>query len=273
MRVNFKCRPDDGAPIILACPIFEESGAVVHGFSTRLGGVSAAPYNTMNLGLNTKDSAENVKENYRRFCKMVGIDEHNLVLTHQVHSANIKIVSKSDAGKGLCKQSDLGDVDGLITAERGLPIGIFYADCTPILLLDPKKRVVAAIHSGWRGTLSRIGRKAVQIMKMKFGCNPEDILAAFGPSIKECSFEVGEDVFVEFCESFGTRALLGSRAKDNKFFIDTDNLNKRQLIEEGLKEENISICNMCTYCNNDIFYSHRADGGVTGRMCAIIEII
>ena len=273
MRVNFKCRPDDGAPIVLACPIFEESGVVAHGFSTRLGGVSAMPYNTMNLGLNTKDDIENVRENYRRFCKMVGICENNLVLTHQVHSANIKIVSKIDAGKGLCKQSDLGDVDGLITAERGLPIGIFYADCTPILLLDPKKKVVAAVHSGWRGTLSRIGRKAVQIMKKEFGCKPEDILASFGPSIKECSFEVSEDVFDKFCKEFGTNELCESRVVGEKFYIDTDKINKHQLIEEGLKDENISICNMCTYCNDDIFYSHRADGGVTGRMSAVIELI
>lgn len=270
---NFQRRSDDGTPVVLTCSLFEQSRAVRHGFSTRLGGVSALPYDSLNLGLRTEDSVENVRENYKRLCNAVGVDENKLILTRQVHSRDIRIVTKEDSGKGLSRESDLGKFDGLITAERGLPIAVFYADCTPILLLDPKKKVIAAVHSGWRGTMSRIGRHAVQIMRREFGSNPEDILAAFGPSIKQCCFEVGSDVYIEFCQMFGARALYGSPTKDDKFYVDTDKLNKEQLMAEGLKEENISICKECTFCNHDVFYSHRADGGVTGRMCAVIELI
>ena len=273
MRDKFQHRSDDGKPVILTCSLFNQSKAVRHGFSTRLGGVSEAPYDTLNLGLRTEDCVENVRENYKRFCNAVGVDETKLILTRQVHSRDIKIVTKSDCGKGLAKESDLGEFDGLITAQRGVPIAVFYADCTPILLLDPKKKVIAAVHSGWRGTMSRIGRYAVQIMRREFASKPEDILAAFGPSIKKCCFEVGSDVFVEFCQMFGARALSGTKEVNDKFYVDTDKLNKEQLIAEGLKEENISICEECTFCNNDVFYSHRADKGKTGRMCAVIELI
>lgn len=273
MKVNFTCRPDNEAPVVLACPLFESRGLVRHGFSTRLGGVSEPPFDALNLGMNTADSLENVRENYTRFCREIGVERDKLILTRQVHSADIRIVSEQDAGKGFSRASDLGEFDGMITAARRLPIAVFYADCAPILLLDPVKKVVAAVHSGWKGTLARIGRKAVQMMRRNFGCEPSDILAAFGPSIKQCHFEVGGDVFVQFCQSFGARSLSRSIVKGDKFYVDTDWLNMRQLVEEGLKEENISICTGCTYCEHEIFYSHRADGGKTGRMCAVIELL
>lgn len=273
MNFNFFGKPNDGNPIALACPFFENNGLVRHGFSTRLGGVSEDAYFSLNLGLNTKDSRENVVENYRRFCEQIGTDYEKLVLTRQVHGTNIKTVTKEDAGKGLVRVSDLGEFDGLITDEPGLPIGVFYADCTPILMLDPKHKVIAAVHSGWKGTLGRIGRKAVQEVRRNFGTDPKDILVAFGPSIKACHFEVGEDVFSMFCQNFGTRALYGSLQKGEKFYVNTDKLNRAQLMEEGVREENIFISNACTYCHNDTFYSHRADGGKTGRMCAVIELV
>lgn len=273
MKADYYGRPDDSRPVALVCPSFEETGCVHHGFSTRLGGVSSGVLSSLNLGLHTEDSRQHVDENYSRFCSAVGVEKKKLILPRQVHSAEVKIVSRCDEGKGFARESDLGDFDALITAEPGLPIGVFYADCTPILFLDPVKRVVAAVHSGWRGTYARIGRKTVQMMRRSFGCCPENILAAFGPSIKKCHFEVGSDVFVQFCEGFGTRNLHTSKAVGDKFYVDTDLLNRQQLLEEGLREENISFCNLCTFCHHDRFFSHRADGGRTGRMCAVIKLL
>lgn len=266
-------RPNDRTPVALVCPSLEASGCVHHGFSTRLGGVSSGPLASLNLGLHTEDSRENVFKNYSIFCDTIGVKKEKLVLPHQVHSSVVKTVTQRDAGKGLMRESDLGDFDALITAEIGLPIAVFYADCTPLLLLDPVKKVIAAVHSGWRGTLARISRKTVQIMQRNFGCLPENILAAFGPSIKQCHFEIGSEVFTEFCQSFGARNMYGSRKIGEKYYVDTDRLNIAQLLAEGLLKENISRCDICTFCNHDSFYSHRADKGNTGRMCAAIELI
>lgn len=269
---SYEGRPNNRTPVALVCPSFEASGAVRHGFSTRLGGVSGGSFRSLNLGLHTEDNKETVLKNYAVFCESIGVDREKLILPHQVHSAEVKIVTHADAGKGLVRESDLGDFDALITAEEGLPIGVFYADCTPLLLLDPKKRVAAAVHSGWRGTLARIGRKTVQTMRREFGCLPEEILAAFGPSIKQCHFEIGGDVFADFCQSFGARNLYGTKKIGEKYYVDTDRLNVAQLSEEGLREENISRCDICTVCRRDSFFSHRGDKGKTGRMCAVIEL-
>lgn len=274
MKTNlYESRPNDRTPVALVCPSFEAFGAVRHGFSTRLGGNSTGALSSLNLGLHTEDERKTVLQNYTVFCDAVGVDREKLILPHQVHSAEVKIVTKTDAGKGLVRESDLGDFDALVTAEKGLPIGVFYADCTPLLLFDPTQRVIAAVHSGWRGTLARIGRKTVQIMRRNFGCQPENILAAFGPSIKQCHFEIGGDVFADFCQSFGARKLYGSLKKGEKYYVDTDRLNIGQLLEEGLREENISHCDICTVCRRDTFFSHRGDGGKTGRMCAVIELL
>lgn len=258
---------------ILTCASFARTGLVRHGFSTRTGGISGRAFTSLNLGTHTADSKENIRVNYVRFCNGIGVDMDRLVLSHQVHSDNVRVVTAADAGRGLARMPELTDVDGLITAERGLPIATFYADCTPILLLDPVKRVIASVHSGWKGTLSRIGRKAVQKMELEFGCRAENILAATGPSIKQCHFEVSEDVYSLFVSEFGETATACTIEKNGKYYIDTDAINISELTAEGLLPEHISICPECTYCRNDLFFSHRADGGKTGRMCAAIELI
>lgn len=148
----------------------------------------------------------------------------------------------------------------------------FYADCTPLLILDPYKKVIASIHSGWRGTLLKIAQKTVLKMNSVFGSLPENLICVTGPSIKQCHFEVKRDVYNEFEKIFGESIAKNTICKNDKFYIDTDSLNVNSLISIGLKKENISVCHFCTFCNNDIFFSHRGDGGITGRMCAVIEL-
>lgn len=273
MKNNFyRFKASNGA-LIYKNKMFEKFDFVNHAFSSRIGGVSTDAYSSLNLGVNTKDKKSAVLNNFKIFAEAMDTEVSIMVLSHQVHSANIRTVTKNDCGKGILKQSDIREVDGLICAEKGVAIATFYADCTPILMLDTKNRVVASVHSGWRGTVSKIAQKTVFKMRDEFGSLPSDIICVTGPSIKQCHFEVGEEVFSEFESSFGSLAEKYTIRKNNKFYIDTDALNFSSLVESGIPKENIDICPLCTYCNNDIFFSHRGDGGKTGRMCASIELV
>ncbi len=245
-----------------------------HGFTSRHGGVSEGSYSSLNLGLNTDDSRDNVLENYRISAERIGFDVNRLVLTEQVHSDKIVCVTEKDCGKRLFLKSDITKTDGLITNCKNVPIGVFTADCTPILLCDKNKKVVAAVHSGWKGTLLEIGKKTVQKMSNIFFCDPKDIVAVIGPSIKKCHFEVKDDVYSKFCESFGTDFIEKVSEKvQESYYIDTDLINKSSLMSAGILEENIKICPSCTFCESDKFFSHRASGGKTGRQCAFITIL
>ncbi|MBE7022578.1 MAG: peptidoglycan editing factor PgeF [Ruminococcaceae bacterium] len=257
---------------VLSCSAFSATGVVRHGFSTRIGGVSTGAFFSLNLGMHTADDAEGVQHNFSLFCRDLAIDPAHLVLSEQVHETVLYKAGRSDCGKGLYKETDLNGVDGLITDEPGVALATFYADCTPILLLDPKRRVIASVHSGWRGTVQKFARKAAFFMQKEYGAKREDILVAIGPSIKACHFEVDEEVYLDFAAAFGTRAERVTRFKDGKYYVDTDALNLGLLQEAGIPRENISVCSLCSYCEEDLFFSHRRSGGNTGRMCAVIEL-
>lgn len=234
-------------------------------FTTRHGGVSCEDLFSLNLGTHRNDKRENILENYRRACDAVHIDYTKCVLAKQTHTVNIRVVTEDDAGKGLICESDIKDIDGLITNIPGIPLVIFYADCVPILLFDPKEKVLACLHGGWRGTVHGIAEKGVNIMKSKFNCS--DIYAAVGPSIGPCCFETGlevADIFNEkgFCDFIEYR--------NQKAFIDLWGVNERILKNCGVK--NISLAKICTVCHSDEFFSHRGCGPSTGRMALIASI-
>ncbi len=273
MKNNFYRLDTKNGVIIYKNKLLEKYDFVNHAFSTRIGGVSKDAYSSLNLGINTDDEKYAVLNNFKLFAKAMDTEVSKMVLSHQVHSSNIHTVTKYDCGKGILKQSDIREVDGFVCAENGVVLATFYADCTPLLMLDTKKRVIASVHSGWRGTVSKIAQKAVLKMRDEFDSAPSDIICVTGPSIKQCHFEVGEEVFEEFRSVFGVLAEMNTVRKGDKFYIDTDALNLNSLIETGIPKENIDLCPLCTYCNNDIFFSHRADGKKTGRMCASIELI
>lgn len=253
--------------------ILESTGLVKHAFSTRIGGVSENAYSSLNLGVNSADDKSKVLHNFRLFSNAIGIETEKMVLSNQVHDDKIRIVTKADCGKGVVKSSDIKGIDALVTAESGVAIATFYADCTPIFILDTQKKVIASVHSGWRGTLLKIAQKAVLKMAGEFGCNPKNMVCAIGPSIKQCHFEVGKEVYDEFSSVFGKLAADNTEQKNNKFYINTDALNVDSLASVGVPRENISVCPLCTFCQNDVFFSHRGDGGITGRMCAVIELV
>ncbi|MBP7174879.1 MAG: peptidoglycan editing factor PgeF [Thermoclostridium sp.] len=240
-------------------------------FTTRSGGVSSFPFNTLNLSFQRADNMENVMENYRRLSKEFGVPMERMILSRQVHGSTVTVVDKSHCGMGLVRQSSYGDTDGLVTCERGVALVTFYADCTPVYLYDPVSCAIGLVHSGWRGTLQNIPAKAVQKMKEAFGCKPENMIAALGPHIHQCCFEVGADVYRQFSEVFPDMQDAMVPQKD-KWYIDLSRIITRTLLREGLTASNINDVNRCTVCENELFFSHRGGKGNSGTGAALLMV-
>ena len=258
--------------VYLTFPILEQFG-VKHGFSTRLGGVSEGMFSSMNLSFQRGDDREKVEENYKRICNVLNMNHKNVVLSNQVHDTKIKLVTKEDAGKGMIKESDIIGIDGLITKEKDIPLVTFYADCVPLFFYDPVKEVIAAAHSGWRGTKEKIGKKVVETMEEEFGCKKEDVVAVIGPSICQDCYEVSEDVVLEFQEVFKEETSLFVKAKENrKYNLDLWKVNSMILKEAGILEKHMSLPNLCTCCNPKLLFSHRASKGKRGNLAGFISL-
>lgn len=234
-------------------------GFVKHFFSTRVGGVSTGNYSSLNLGLYTEDENEKIRLNFNKIFEAAEMDMDKIVFLKQIHGDQFYVVSNENYGS---ITESYGDA--IITGEKGISIGIFTADCVPILLVDKENKLIAAVHAGWKGTHLKIVEKVLNHMFTFMGTNPVNVLAVIGPSIGPCCFEVKEDVADKF--EFSIK-------RNDKIYVNLWNENKKQLLNMGLLEENITIANLCTCCNNDLFYSYRRDSGNTGRLAAFIEII
>ena len=269
----FDIKEVDGVPV-LEYPLFGGTGAVCHGISTREGGVSEGIYRSMNLSFSRGDQPENVMENYRRIAKTIGVSVENMVCSAQTHTTNVKIVTAEDAGKGVIREKDYIDVDGLITNVPGLCLVTFYADCAPLLFVDPVKRVVATSHSGWRGTVGKIGKVTIEKMEHTFGCRPEDIYAAIGPSICQDCYEVSEDVIDQFKEQFEEAYWnrLFYKKENGKYQLNLWAANEIILMEAGITSDHLAVTNLCTCCNSEHLFSHRASQGKRGNLAAFIAL-
>lgn len=238
----------------------------VHGFTTRLGGVSTGLITGFNFGFRVNDNPDSVCENYRLMSCDLGVDLSKTVLSKQTHTDNIRIVTKDDWGKGIVKTSDISDTDALVTNIEGTALTVFSADCTPVLLYDKENRVIAAIHSGWRGTVKNISAKCVKLMREAFGSNPKNIIAAIGPCIGPCCFEFGPDAVDYF-----DKAYL-KPTENGKYIVDIQSIISDSLLSCGLLSDNIDISDICTVCHSDMFYSYRKHKDKTGRQIAIIML-
>ncbi len=245
-----------------------------HGFSTRLGGVSPAPMDSLNLGANRGDAPANVRENFSRFCAAAGTDVNALVKNHQIHSDIIRPVTRADVME--CPEAPgTFEADGLITDEPGVCLTIFSGDCIPILLYDPARRCVAAVHAGWRGTAIGAAARAAEAMVRDYGCKAEHILAAIGPGIDVCCFETHADVPDGLRAGMGTdaRPFIRPLPRAGKFSVDLKGANAKWLERAGLLPEHIAVCSACTACNLDVFWSHRVQGTERGSMAAMIQLL
>ena len=243
---------------------------VAHGFSTRLGGVSPAPWDSLNLGVGRGDTMENVQENYRRFCAVLGMDDRRAVLSKQIHEDVVRHVTEADAGKGLYRDRDYSSVDGMVTDVPHLPLVVFSADCNVILLYDPVGRAIGACHAGWRGTALGIAKKTAQEMVRLFGCEARNIRAAIGPAIGQCCFETDEDVPAALREALGAEVEPYITWNGTKYHIDLKAVNALWLRKAGV--EKIDICDHCTACRPDLYWSHRKMGNARGAQIAMIAL-
>lgn len=260
--------------VYLSYPSLEKTGMVRHGFSTRLGGVSQGIYASMNLSFSRGDAKEAVQENYRRIAKAIGFEWESLVTSDQTHTANVRVVTKQDKGCGLTKPRPYQNVDGMITQEPGITLATFYADCVPLYLLDPVKKAIGLSHSGWKGTVAKIGRATVQAMEREYGTNPEDLIVAIGPSICQECYEVSEDVIQEFQTAFSRELWDGLfyQKENGKYQLDLWEANRQIFLEAGVKPENIAMPNLCTCCNPQFLFSHRASKGKRGNLAAFLAL-
>lgn len=259
---------ESGGPVFLTSPLL---ASVKHAFSTRKGGVSAAPWDTLNLAPGRGDAAEAVAENYRRFCAAVGVDGSRLVLSKQVHETAIRVCTAADAGKGLGQERDY-TADGLITNVPDLPLVVFSADCGIILLYDPENRAIGAVHAGWRGCAAGILEKAVERMSQAYGTKPETLLAAVGPCIGPCCFETDGDVPEAMRAALGAEAEPYLSYQAPKWHVDLAGLNRQWLLRAGLLPEHIDVSGLCTACRRDLFWSHRKLGEARGAQVALIAL-
>lgn len=244
-------------------PVFWEKNTIV-ATSLRLGGKSLKPYESLNTGLHTDDKYENVIENRKRFFKILGINYKNIVTLKQVHSNKVIKITKEHRGRGALKfEESVDEADAMITSEYNLPLVVFTADCMPIFFLEPERRIAAIAHSGWRGSLNNIASKVVNEI-VKNGGKAKNIIVGLGPAIRDCCYEVREDVYSLFDERFITK-------RDNRYFLDIYKINIENLINSGIKQENIYSTNFCTYCNINFCFSYRREGE-TGRMASVIML-
>ncbi len=258
----------------LTFPKLTRIGGNLHAFSTRIGGVSEGDTASMNFSFTLDKSEEAVKENFRIFSRAVGFDPEKLVLSHQTHTANLRVVTEDDFGKGVWRESDYSDIDGLVTNVPGAVLVTQYADCTPLIFFDPVKRVAATSHAGWRGTAAEIGKKTVELMKSEFGSDPADIVAAIGPSINECCYEVDDPVIDELKKlSYLGLGECVTVKGGGKYMLSLREVNRQILINAGIKKENIDVSDLCTCCNAAELHSHRKTGGKRGTIGAFITIL
>ena len=242
--------------LYLASEGMEAAGGVVHGFSTRLGGVSEGIFSSLNLSMTRGDDPDKVAENYRRFCAAIGADVRQVVCASQVHGDTVRSVTSADLG---------------IALDEPEP---WQADGLPILLYDPVRRVVGAVHAGWRGTALGIAAKAVERMVDCYGCDRLDILAAIGPGISKCCFETHEDVPNAMTEAMGASALHCIEVlPTGKFHVDLKALNAKRLENAGLDPEHIAVSADCTACLPEKYWSHRVTKGERGSQAAMIALV
>ena len=253
----------------LASDLLDRAGLSTQGFTTRHEGVSRAPYNSLNLGLNTLDAPSSVEGNRSLLARAFGTHVNRLLTVNQVHGTDILVIDTPNPDYSHFLRLSC---DGIITNQPGLMIGIGVADCVPVLLFDPVKRVVAALHAGWKGTAQRICEKGVDSLTTLFGSQPSDILAAIGPAIGSCCYEVDSPVRETFGCNDADWSAFARPAGDGRWNLNLKEANRLQLRKQGIPASHIEVADHCVSCSPELFFSYRRDQGETGRQLGFIML-
>lgn len=269
-------KPEVPVPL-LHFRLFEELTMINHCFTTREGGISTGDCASMNLSFTRGDEESAVMENYRRIAAVLDVSVNDFVCSDQTHTTNVRRVGREDAGKGVVNPKDYKDVDGLITNEPGLVLSTFYADCVPLYFVDPIHHAIGLSHSGWRGTVGKIGKVTIEAMRREFGSRPEELYCAIGPSICQDCYEVSKDVAEEFMKAFAghEKEILRQEAAkvcEEKYQLDLWKANEIVLLEAGVLPEHLAVTNICTCCNPKELFSHRASKGKRGNLAAFLVL-
>lgn len=271
----------------------EQTGIVEHFFSTRYGGVSSDYLYALNFSYSQGDTKENVDENYRRAAAHMGMTSGDIVCSQQTHTTNVRKVTAADRGKGVVCERDYTDVDGLVTNEKGIILATFYADCVPLFIADPVNKAIGLSHSGWRGTVGKMGKVTLDKMQAEYGTKPEEVKVAIAPSICQDCYEVSEDVALVFGEAFARDDAkaeeylvrykqdlsqkdfddcLMYRKENGKYQLNLWYANFRVFRDAGVPDENIEVTDVCTCCNPELLFSHRASKGRRGNLGAFMML-
>lgn len=271
---HMNIKMNNGVPY-LTYPAFEKFPEFYHGFSTRLGGVSKGIYESMNLSFTRGDDRAAVLENYQRIADAIGFSLKGVVCADQTHTTNIRFVTEEDKGKGVLREKDYRDIDGFITNVPGITLTTFYADCVPLYFIDVKNKAIGLAHSGWRGTVNKMGAHMIKAMEEAFGSQAEELYVGIGPSICQECYEVSKDVAEQFQYAFPEykqdERLLQNKGS-GKYQLNLWYANQILLTEAGILREHLSFSGICTCCNPQFLFSHRASQGKRGNLCAFLGI-
>ncbi len=245
---------------------------VKHGFFSRIGGLSPAPYSSLNTGPRSGDDHRNIAENLSRITSLFSVPRERLFCSVQVHGADIIHVSSSCLPHSLFSQGEPLRGDALVTDQEGILLGILTADCLPVLFVDPIHLAVGAVHAGWRGTLQGISGKTLRELGRVYGTRPEECLVAMRPAIGPCCYTVGENVVEKFLEESGDNERFINPVSSGQWRLNLEAINRHQLLQHGIREPNVSPGSVCTCCRNDLFFSVRSQGDPTGRQITMIGI-
>lgn len=249
---------------------------LTHGFSTRYGGVSDGIYKSMNLSFSQGDDERRVLKNHGIMAKTMGVELADMVYSHQTHTTNVLRVTKEHAGMGFTVTRNFHDVDGFVTDVPGLMLVTAYADCVPLYFADTRLHVIGLSHSGWRGTVNNMAQATVDKMSYEFGSRPCDIAAFIGPSICASCYEVGDDVARNFRDRYGAESekILTKKeaASEDKYYLNLHAANRINMLNAGISPQNIHVTDICTCCNPELLFSHRASKGKRGGLCGYMMI-
>ena len=270
---QFQGKKGQGLPL-LYFPLLLAHTGVKNCFTTREGGCSTGMFQSLNLSFTRGDDPQAVTENYRRVAEAMGGTLSDIVCSDQTHTTNVRRVDRSCGGYGVTKERPYTDVDGLVTDEPGLILATFYADCVPLYFVDPIHHAIGLSHSGWRGTVGRMGQHTIEVMRREFHSDPGEILAAVGPSICQDCYEVSEDVILEFQKYYreDCQSELYYRKENGKYQLNLWRANEIVMEEAGILPENIHTTQLCTCCNPELLYSHRASKGKRGNLAAFLGL-
>lgn len=252
----------------------DESGLVKHAFSTKEGGFSTGFYKSMNLSFSKNDDKDTVKKNFKKFSEAIDIEYESLCLSSQTHTTNVAVVDAENRGNGILHKNIFSDIDALVTNSKNITLVCLFADCIPIYFLDTKNKAIGLAHSGWRGTLANISKATINIMSKEFSTKVEDIIACVGIGICKDCYEVSKDLYDNFSKVYTKNELsiIFTVKNEEKYNLDLLEANKINLLNIGVKENNIHIADVCTACNENFLFSHRKMGDKRGNLAAFMAL-